>query len=426
MSFIRLAMIALLLSAVGLLAISDGDAVAQNLSTKVAATEQRVSALAGEVAGRQQQLDAAAARYEAAAQRTAPLVKKLDEQRADVQQLQADLVIREKQANTRISQLNKQHQQEVDDHDREVRSGIGFGLAALVAGFIAIAWGWFRATDAVAALTRIDLGQAIGVCVGSGLLLVIVGVALGSSNGAAGAIGSFLFCLGLILPVALLLARHSAEVQRGRSKPLLRRERLPNWISIVAAGLMGVLFLASTGSAIFADGAASQPVPQQLREEAQAASEGEGAEDLEVAKEEVVWAKQRAATPLVQRNAAQKDLEHAQRELRSAKRRLASVQSSQRSLMRRMAALEARERREAEREASRLAREEEESAEQAEEELAAECHPSYSGCLDPSSPDYDCEGGSGNGPDYTSTVEVIGYDEYGLDDDGDGIGCDLG
>ena len=45
-------------------------------------------------------------------------------------------------------------------------------------------------------------------------------------------------------------------------------------------------------------------------------------------------------------------------------------------------------------------------------------------CLKPDSPDYDCAGGSGNGPDYTGTVQVVGVDEYDLDADGDGIGCD--
>jgi hypothetical protein len=53
------------------------------------------------------------------------------------------------------------------------------------------------------------------------------------------------------------------------------------------------------------------------------------------------------------------------------------------------------------------------------------CDPNYAGaCLDPNSLDYDCAGGSGDGPDYTGRVEVIGDDHYGLDRDGDGIGCD--
>jgi hypothetical protein len=54
-----------------------------------------------------------------------------------------------------------------------------------------------------------------------------------------------------------------------------------------------------------------------------------------------------------------------------------------------------------------------------------ECHLSYEGaCLDPDSPDYDCEGGSGDGPRYTGRVEVVGPDDYDLDRDGDGLACE--
>jgi hypothetical protein len=53
------------------------------------------------------------------------------------------------------------------------------------------------------------------------------------------------------------------------------------------------------------------------------------------------------------------------------------------------------------------------------------CDPSYEGeCLDPSASDYDCVGGSGDGPEYTGTVSVVGDDHFGLDRDGDGIGCE--
>lgn len=52
------------------------------------------------------------------------------------------------------------------------------------------------------------------------------------------------------------------------------------------------------------------------------------------------------------------------------------------------------------------------------------CHPSYSGCLNPNASDYDCAGGSGNGPYYTGTVRVIGPDVFGLDRDKDGWGCE--
>jgi hypothetical protein len=55
----------------------------------------------------------------------------------------------------------------------------------------------------------------------------------------------------------------------------------------------------------------------------------------------------------------------------------------------------------------------------------SECDPNYSGaCLDPYASDYDCEGGSGDGPEYTGPVAVVGEDHYGLDSDSDGYGCE--
>jgi hypothetical protein len=61
----------------------------------------------------------------------------------------------------------------------------------------------------------------------------------------------------------------------------------------------------------------------------------------------------------------------------------------------------------------------------AREEEESECNPNYAGaCLLASASDYDCEGGSGNGPYYTGEVTVVGVDEYGLDADSDGIGCE--
>ncbi|MDX9892888.1 MAG: hypothetical protein RB292_00550 [Patescibacteria group bacterium] len=52
------------------------------------------------------------------------------------------------------------------------------------------------------------------------------------------------------------------------------------------------------------------------------------------------------------------------------------------------------------------------------------CHPSYSGCLKANASDYDCAGGSGNGPYYTGKVKVLGPDVFGLDRDNDGWGCE--
>lgn len=52
------------------------------------------------------------------------------------------------------------------------------------------------------------------------------------------------------------------------------------------------------------------------------------------------------------------------------------------------------------------------------------CTPGYSPCLPPAS-DYDCAGGSGNGPKYVQgPVYVTGSDPYGLDRDHDGVGCE--
>jgi hypothetical protein len=60
----------------------------------------------------------------------------------------------------------------------------------------------------------------------------------------------------------------------------------------------------------------------------------------------------------------------------------------------------------------------------AEPEPAANCHSSYDPCLDPNASDYDCEDGSGDGPEYTGFVTVKGPDDYDLDSDGDGTGCE--
>lgn len=55
---------------------------------------------------------------------------------------------------------------------------------------------------------------------------------------------------------------------------------------------------------------------------------------------------------------------------------------------------------------------------------SSSCDPNYSGCV-PVASDVDCAGGSGNGPAYVvGPVYVVGSDIYGLDRDGDGVGCE--
>ena len=61
------------------------------------------------------------------------------------------------------------------------------------------------------------------------------------------------------------------------------------------------------------------------------------------------------------------------------------------------------------------------------------CHPNYpggidaatGGCIRSGVGDYDCSGGSGNGPNYVrGTTRVTGGDPFDLDRDNDGTGCD--
>ena len=59
---------------------------------------------------------------------------------------------------------------------------------------------------------------------------------------------------------------------------------------------------------------------------------------------------------------------------------------------------------------------------------SSNCTPGYSPCLIyHGGADYDCAGGSGNGPYYTEpgvTYQVTGSDPYGLDGNNNGLGCE--
>lgn len=127
---------------------------------------------------------------------------------------------------------------------------------------------------------------------------------------------------------------------------------------------------------------------------------------------------------------ATSDAQAEAREERAALRREREKLREQRAQLRRERAQARRQRARARRiAAAREQERQEELAAQAAaaaepEPVAASCHPSYDPCLDPSASDYDCEGGSGDGPMYTGSVTVKGGDDYGLDNDGDGTGCD--
>lgn len=56
--------------------------------------------------------------------------------------------------------------------------------------------------------------------------------------------------------------------------------------------------------------------------------------------------------------------------------------------------------------------------------LVTNCTAGYQPCLTPAS-DYDCGGGSGDGPKYAyGPIYISGSDPYGLDNDGDGVACE--
>ena len=135
---------------------------------------------------------------------------------------------------------------------------------------------------------------------------------------------------------------------------------------------------------------------------------------------------QRAVT---QDATARRDLHKAQAE---ARRQRAAVQRQARREARRArirAQRRAAHRAEvlAQRRAARAAARAAEQAAQAEAQAqASNCDPNYSGaCLDPNASDYDCAGGSGNGPNYVEgPVRVVGPDEFRLEADHDGVGCE--
>lgn len=135
----------------------------------------------------------------------------------------------------------------------------------------------------------------------------------------------------------------------------------------------------------------------------------DGAETQRAA--EVQQARERAREHAVQRRAeARRESRVRARQAKARQARLIAVRE------------ERAEQRKAEtEEAAAIIAEEEAAA----EEESSECDPSYAGaCLDRFASDYDCEGGSGDGPLYTGTVSVVGEDHYGLDANSNGVGCE--
>lgn len=386
-------------------------------ASDLSAAESRVVSAEAERVTAEERLAAARAEHVAASARARPVASAARARRARVRELRSELSAEQRWARGRFDALQEARRDEEEAHDEEVATTIGLGIAALLGAAIAIGWGWFRASPPVAWLAGRRLGQALGLCLGGGLFLLVVGAALSGAKGVLAALGTLVVALGLLLPVSFLLARHSVEVERGNAKPLFKRERLPAEVRGGVAALFLVFFFGALGSAIFSDEPTPEPVPARLRERTEALTRGPGAQQLAQAEARAGAAQKRAARPLAQLRAARVAVRDASRQLRRASSRLVDAEADERRFASRLAAHLAREERVAAREAEQAEREAEDAAEAEEELSAGGCDPNYSGCVPAYPPDVDCD-------EVGETVAVYGADPHGLDADGDGSGCE--
>lgn len=405
-------------------AVLAGPAFAQDLTTALNEAESQAEVASLEVGELKAAMGPAEERFQASSAQAAPAEAAARAADRHAAELEDQLRTRHLAATAKVSQIEEEKQEAADKHDETVRIGLGLGLTALIAAAITLAWDWFRASASVAWLTRLSLGQAIGLCVGGGLLMVIVGAAMSTTDGIVGVIGVALIGLGFVLANALVLARHSAEIQRGRSKPILRRERLPRRATQVIAGVFAMLCLVGLGNAVFAGETESSEASAALRRVA--ADRGMSTPRLVSAKGKAAKLNRKAAPLVAAARADQRNLQAARSKLRHAETRQARAEDDVASFKRRLAVVTEREERKAAAEARRAEERTQEEAEELEEESSSECDPNYEGeCLKDGIGDYDCAGGSGNGPNYVySEVRVVGVDVFGLDANGNGIGCE--
>ncbi len=381
-------------------------ATAQDLNAALSEAQSRVENATAEVSEFQAELQPAQARLKTSSARATPVASAAHAADQRAATIEARLRARRRDATATLTRLERERQDSVNRHDETVRAGLGFALAMLVAAGIALAWDWFRATALVAWLARMPRNQAIGLCVGGGLLMVIVGAAIGAAGGVAGVLGIALFALGFVLANALVLARHSAEIQRGRERPVMRRERLPRRAVQVLAGVLGALCLIGLGSAVFAGDASSNRASAALRYHASGKSMHTPA--LDRARRTAARLDRQASVLVAAAQSDRSDLQGIRLKLDQARGRLTGAESDVSRYQRRLAIIEKPK----------------PAPPPPPPAPSPQCDPNYSGCLDPNAVDYDCKGGSGDGPLYTGTVQVLGVDHYGLDADGDGIGCD--
>lgn len=395
-----------------------GSTQAEDLSAALGSAEQRAATGEAEIREAQKAVGPAAARYAAIAHQAIPARRKARSAQQRLGRLEAAAVERRRNAAAQISRIEADHQQKVDDHEEQVQGAVGLGLVTLVIAAITLSWGWFRASAAVAWLTRLPVHQAIGLCVSGALVVCIAGATLSAEGGILGALGVFLALLAPVLAIALTLARHSVEVQSGRSKALLKRERLPRSMQRTTAAVLLFFCLAALGAVIASDAPHAAIVPIQLRRQVNGVQSDASKRVFADVKAKAAHLDATAYTLSTRQRTAGEALRRAKTRLHRAEGRLAAAQHQLRYYTHRIAVLEERELREAERAQRQAEREaERQEEEEFEEPTSGGCDPNYTGCVPDTGYDVDCS--EVNGP-----VEVIGTDVDGLDADNDGVGCE--
>jgi pyruvate/2-oxoglutarate dehydrogenase complex dihydrolipoamide acyltransferase (E2) component len=197
----------------------------------------------------------------------------------------------------------------------------------------------------------------------------------------------------------VLSAPERVHPRSSGTRALEERLRPRSWKGWVACGFVLLLILIA--------------LTQDSEEPKQAVPAAQTVDESAPAKE----SKADAAAARRARREARRERLRLRRERAERRRELAAARRERRA---RQARAAARRVRQAEL-AAEAAQPEPEPEQQA---IKANCHPSYDPCLDPNASDYDCDGGSGDGPEYTGLVTVKGPDDYDLDRDGDGTGCD--
>lgn len=380
-----------------------------DLPSELSEAESRVGSAEAELTAAQGRLEQARARRAAAARRAVEPVAAARTARARVRALRADLLETQRRARRAIAEREEDRRAAADEHDDEVSAGIGIGIAAIIVAALVLGWSRFRVSLPVVALGRVGFWQAVALCVGGGFVVAVIGAAMGSGDGPVATVGIAIFLLGVVLPVALLLARRRVGVEG---------ERLRGWLSGGAAALLVLFGLAAILAAVLRDEPEAVSPSVRLQQEANALRSGPGAERLGEAKEEAAEARQLAAGPLARRRAAGAALRRARRRVQDVQSGLLDATAEARRLANRLEAALAREEREAIAEQRREERLTEELEEEAEEEsVPAGCDDGYSGCVPPYPPDVDCS-------EVGESVAVYGSDPHGLDADADGIGCE--